>query len=99
MVRMHRTRSAHGGHLNRVSLVQARFRERPAASSPTAKPPASGAGTGAAAWSRRGRTYQLGLRQVLLPPEVLVHGWEDGQPVVGVHEDVDEAVQGRAEET
>ena len=99
MVRMHRTHSVHGGHLNRVSLLQARFRERPAASSPTAKPPASRAGTGAAAQSRRGRTSQLGLRQVLLPPEVLVHGREDGQPVVGVHEDVDEAVQGRAEET
>lgn len=46
-----------------------------------------------------GRTYQLGLRQVLLPPEVLVHGREHGQPVVGVHEDVDEAVQGGAKET
>lgn len=81
------------------------FRDRPAASSPTAKPPASRAGAepgaepAAAARSRPGRTYQLGLRQVLLPPEVLVHGREDGQPVVGVHEDVDEAVQGRAKET
>lgn len=47
---------------------------------------------------REGTTYQLSLGEVLLPPEVLVHGWEHRQPVVGVHENVDETVQGRSKE-
>lgn len=45
------------------------------------------------------RTYQLGLGEVPLPPQVPVHGWKHRQAVVGVHEDVDEAIQGGPEET
>lgn len=45
------------------------------------------------------RTYQLGLGEVPLPPQVPVHGRKHRQAVVGVHEDVDEAIQGRPEET
>lgn len=48
---------------------------------------------------KRTRTYQLGLGEVPLPPQVPVHGRKHGQAVVGVHEDVDEAIQGRPEET
>lgn len=36
---------------------------------------------------------QLPLSDVLLPPEVRTHGRDGRQPVVGVHEDVDEAVK------
>lgn len=51
-------------------------------------------GTGKGVW-----TYQLGLGEVPLPPQVPVHGRKHRQAVVGVHEDVDEAVQGGPEET
>lgn len=44
-------------------------------------------------------TYQLGLSKVLLPPEVFVHGWNNGQAIVGIHENMDETVQGRSKET
>lgn len=46
----------------------------------------------------RKETYQLSLREVFLPPKVLVHGREHRQAVVGVHKNVDETVQGRSEE-
>lgn len=36
---------------------------------------------------------QLPLRDVLLPPEVRTHGGDRRQTIVGVHQDMDEAVQ------
>lgn len=47
---------------------------------------------------QKGVTYQLSLCEVFLPPEIPVHGREHGKAVVGVHEDVDETVQGGSEE-
>lgn len=44
-------------------------------------------------------TYQLSLCEVFLPPQVLVHRWEHGESVVGVHKDVDKAVQGWSKKT
>lgn len=40
------------------------------------------------------KLHQLPLGDVLFPPEVGTHGRDRGQSVVGVHEDVDEAVEG-----
>lgn len=48
--------------------------------------------------SKERRTYQLSLCEVLLPPKVLVHGREHRQAIVGVHENVDKAVQGGSKE-
>lgn len=44
-------------------------------------------------------TYQLSLREILLPPKILAHRWKHGKAIVSVHEDVDEAVQGGSKET
>ena len=41
----------------------------------------------------RGLPHQLPLGNVLLPPEVGSHGRDGREPVVGVHQYVDEAVQ------
>lgn len=46
-----------------------------------------------------GITYQLSLREVFLPPEILVHRWKYRKAIVGVHENVDKTVQCGSKET
>lgn len=89
---------------HKMSLLKVRFWRRRAASSHTQQ--------SSAPWGRaenrqglptdkraHGATYQLGLREVPLPPQILVHGRKHREAVVGVHENVDKAVQCGSKET
>lgn len=59
-----------------------------------ARAPRNAPSAWAASAEERGRvTHQLPLRDVLLPPEVRTHGGDRRQTIVGVHQDMDEAVQ------
>lgn len=44
-------------------------------------------------------TDQLGLCKIAFPPQVLLHGGHDGQAIVWIHQDMDEAVQCRSKKT
>lgn len=44
-------------------------------------------------------TDQLGLCEITFPPQVLLHGRNDGQAVVWIHQHMDEAIQCGSKET